>query len=198
VRAARGRQVVVQRDVGAGVMSGLIAAGLAPYWLGPELDPIAGVAHGVTAAALDAALTEAPGARAAIVVSPTFHGATPDVAELAEIAHCHGAALVVDEARGAHLSGPGRAARRFAPGPDGARLADPGRPARRFARAPALPAHAIAAGAGGDGHGPCRRRDAHPLPARRPGGAAGRAARGRRGRDAARRWSRRAALYEVP
>jgi lysine decarboxylase len=129
VRAARGRQVVVQRDAGPGVMSGLIASGLAPYWLAPELDPIAGVAHGVTAAALDAALTEAPGARAAIVVSPTFHGATPDVAELAAVAHCHGAALVVDEARGAHLPGLGEG------------------PSRRFARRPPLPAHAIAAGA---------------------------------------------------
>jgi arginine decarboxylase len=103
LRAARGRQVVVQRNVHASVVSGLIAAGLQPHWLAPELDPIAGVAHGVTASALDEALASAPGARAVIVVAPTFHGAMPDVAALAAVAHCHGAALVVDEAWGAHL-----------------------------------------------------------------------------------------------
>ena len=103
LRAARGREVVVQRNVHSSVVSGLIAAGLAPHWLAPEVDRRAGVAHGVTATALDTALTAAPGARAALVVAPTYHGAVPDVAALAAVAHAHGAALVVDEAWGAHL-----------------------------------------------------------------------------------------------
>ena len=103
LRAARGREVVVQRNVHSSVVSGLIAAGLAPRWLAPEVDYGAGVAHGVTATALDAALTAAPGARAALVVAPTYHGAVPDVAALAAVAHAHDAALVVDEAWGAHL-----------------------------------------------------------------------------------------------
>jgi arginine/lysine/ornithine decarboxylase len=118
LRSARGRQAVVARDVPASVRSGLVAAGLTAHWLAPELDPIAGVAHGVTPAALDAALDDAPGARAAIVVAPAFHGAVPDVAGLAAVAHCHGAALVVEQSRGPH-----------------------------FGRHPELPAHAIAAGA---------------------------------------------------
>jgi arginine decarboxylase len=118
LRAARGRQAVVARDVPAAVLSGLVAAGLTPHWLAPEVDPIAGVAHGVTPAALDAALDAAPGARAAIVVAPAFHGAVPDVAGLAAAAHCHGAALVVEQSRGTH-----------------------------FALHPDLPRHAIAAGA---------------------------------------------------
>ena len=93
----------MQRNVHSSVVSGLIAAGLAPHWLAPEVDRRAGVAHGVTATALDTALTAAPGARAALVVAPTYHGAVPDVAALAAVAHAHGAALVVDEAWGAHL-----------------------------------------------------------------------------------------------
>ena len=36
-------------------------------------------------------------------MSPTFHGAVPDVALLAAVAHGHGAALVVDETWGGHL-----------------------------------------------------------------------------------------------
>jgi hypothetical protein len=99
LRAARGRQAVVARDVPASVLSGLVSAGLAPHWLAPEVDPIAGVAHGVTPAALDAALGDAPGARAAIVVAPALHGAVPDVAGLAEVAHGHGATLVADASR---------------------------------------------------------------------------------------------------
>ncbi len=118
IRAARGRHVVVQRDVHPSVVAGLVAAELAPHWLAPELDPIAGVAHGVAPAALDAALTAAPGAGAAIVVAPTRHGAMPDVAALAAVARGHDAALVVDDAWGAHLP-----------------------------FHPALPRHAIAAGA---------------------------------------------------
>jgi lysine decarboxylase len=103
VRFARGRQVVVQRDAGAAIVGGIVAAGLAPHWLAPELDPIAGIAHGVSPAALDAALCEAPGARAAIVVAPARHGAMPDIPALAAVAHCHGAALVVDAGHGGHL-----------------------------------------------------------------------------------------------
>ena len=118
LRSARGRQVVVQRNVHASVVSGLIAGGLHPHWVAPEIDPVAGVAHAVTAPALDAALWAAPGARAVILVAPTYHGAMPDIAALAAIAHGHGAALVVDEAWGAHLP-----------------------------FHPALPEHAIAAGA---------------------------------------------------
>jgi lysine decarboxylase len=102
LRAVRGRQAVVARDVPAGVLSGLVAAGLTPHWLAPEFDPIAAVAHGVTPAALDAALTTAPGARAAIAAAPAFHGAVPDVAALAAVAHGHGAALVVDAGLASH------------------------------------------------------------------------------------------------
>ena len=103
LHAARGRQVVVQRDVHPATLAGLVVSGLAPHWLAPDSDPAAGVAHGVTPVALDAALSAAPGARAAIVVSPGFHGAVPDVALLAAVAHGHGAALVVDETWGGHL-----------------------------------------------------------------------------------------------
>jgi lysine decarboxylase len=52
---------------------------------------------------LDQALTENPSARAAIVVTPSYFGACADVAALADVAHRHNAALIVDEAWGAHL-----------------------------------------------------------------------------------------------
>jgi hypothetical protein len=92
--AARGRQAVVQRDAGA-VLDALIVSGLVPHWLAP-----AGVADAlrVTPAGLDAALTAAPGARAALVASGEPDAAVADVEALVEVAHGHGAALVIDAA----------------------------------------------------------------------------------------------------
>ena len=103
VRGARGRQAVVQRDVHPGMLSGLISSGLEPHWLAPQSDDRWPCPQAVTPAALDAALRAAPGARAAVVVSPTFHGAVPDIAALTAVAHRHGAALIVDQTLGGHL-----------------------------------------------------------------------------------------------
>ena len=106
VLGARGRQAVVERDAGA-VLAAITVCGLEPHWLAPELTTGGRAIHGVTPAALDAALGGAPGARAAIVALRA-----PDVAALVEAAHAHGAALVVD------ASGSGDAAAAIAAGAD--------------------------------------------------------------------------------
>jgi arginine decarboxylase len=95
--------VVVQRNVHTSTIDGLVLTGLRPSFVAPELDDELGVAHCITPAELAAALDRAPGAVAAYVVSPTYFGATADVAGLAEAAHAHGVPLVVDEAWGGHL-----------------------------------------------------------------------------------------------
>jgi arginine decarboxylase len=95
--------VVMQRNVHSSSIDGLVLSGLRPSFVAPEIDPDLGVAHCVTPEALDAALTEAPEAMAAMIVSPTYFGAVARVPELAEVAHSHGVPLVVDEAWGAHL-----------------------------------------------------------------------------------------------
>jgi arginine decarboxylase len=102
--AQRGERVVVQRTVHGSTIDGLVLAGLEPTFVAPEVDAELGLAHCVLPSALDAALARTPGAAAAIVVSPTYYGAAADVAGLARVAHAHGAALVVDEAWGAHLA----------------------------------------------------------------------------------------------
>ena len=101
--ARRGERVVVQRTVHGSTIDGLVLAGLRPTFVAPEVDAALGVAHCVLPAALDAALAATPGAAAAIVVSPTYHGAIADVRGLARVAHARGVPLVVDEAWGAHL-----------------------------------------------------------------------------------------------
>jgi lysine decarboxylase len=116
--APPGAAVVVQRNSHGSIVDGLVLSGGMPRWIAPAYEPELGMAHGVTADALDSALAVAPNAGAAFVVSPTYYGMAADVAALAEAAHARGAALVVDQAWGPH-----------------------------FGFHPALPASALAAGA---------------------------------------------------
>ena len=102
--AQAGGAVVVQRNVHASTVSGLVLSGLVPTFVAPEVDVEIGVAHCVTPESLDEALSATPDAVAAFVVSPTYYGAVADMRALVEVAHSHGVALVVDEAWGAHLA----------------------------------------------------------------------------------------------
>jgi len=99
-----GSEVVVQRNAHSSTIDALVLSGLRPTFAAPELDPELGIAHCLTAEALERALAAAPRAVAAWVVSPTYFGAVADVAALAAVAHAHGIPLVVDEAWGAHLA----------------------------------------------------------------------------------------------
>lgn len=101
--AHMGGELVVQRNVHSSVIDGMIMAGLKPTFAAPELDPELGVAHCLTPKVLRETLELCPNAAAAVIVSPTYFGASADVSALAEVAHSFGIPLVVDEAWGAHL-----------------------------------------------------------------------------------------------
>lgn len=94
--------VVAQRSTHSSWVDGLILAGLDARWVQPSLDRELGAAHGVSVAALQAALSTNPDAKAAYIVSPSYFGATADIAGLARVAHSAGVPLVVDAAWGAH------------------------------------------------------------------------------------------------
>ena len=101
--AHMGGELVVQRNVHSSVIDGMIMAGLKPTFAAPEIDPELGLAHCLTPDSLNEALDRSPDAAAAVIVSPTYFGASADVAALAGVAHARGLPLVVDEAWGAHL-----------------------------------------------------------------------------------------------
>lgn len=101
--APLGTRVVAQRNSHASVVDGLVLSGGLPSFVAPEYDAELGMAHGVTPAALACALADAPEARAAFVVSPTYFGMAADVEGLAEVAHAAGVPLVVDQAWGPHF-----------------------------------------------------------------------------------------------
>ena len=95
--------VVVQRNVHASVLDGLVLSGAAPSWVRPAFDAEHDIHHVVSPRALAGALHAQPAARAAMIVSPTYFGAVADVAGLAAAAHAAGASLVVDQSWGAHF-----------------------------------------------------------------------------------------------
>ena len=98
-----GDRVVVARTLHRSMLLGLVLAGLEPVWVRPEVDPMHGLPLGVTAAALESALTTAPDAKAVFIGDPSYVGTVGDVRALATVAHRHGIPLVVDAAWGAHL-----------------------------------------------------------------------------------------------
>jgi arginine decarboxylase len=101
--AKPGRHVLVQRNSHASVVDGLVLSGGRPSFVNPEYDEELGMAHGVTPAALRAALERSPDISAAFIVSPTYYGMAADVRGCAEVALAAGVALVVDCAWGSHF-----------------------------------------------------------------------------------------------
>lgn len=102
-----GEGVVLQRSIHSSFIDGMLVADLAPRYVMPSIDTEHGVAHGISAASLAAELERAAadGAKLAAVylVSPSYFGATADIAALAALAHAHDVPLIVDGAWGPHF-----------------------------------------------------------------------------------------------
>ncbi len=98
-----GDPVVLPRNIHKSILSGVILSGARPVFVQPELDGELGLALGVTPEAVRQALARTPGARAALVLYPTYHGVAADVRGLAAAAHDAGVPLLVDEAHGPHF-----------------------------------------------------------------------------------------------
>lgn len=102
-----GERVLMQRSSHSSFVDGVLLAGLIPAFVAPSVDTQHGIAHGLTPERLDAAIRDEKehGRKpdSVYVVSPSYFGSTADVRGLAEVAHAHGAALIVDGAWGAHF-----------------------------------------------------------------------------------------------
>jgi arginine decarboxylase len=101
--APLGARVVAQRNSHTSLIDGLVLSGGRPSFVAPEYDAELGMSHAVTPEALEGALREAPDARAAFVVSPTYYGMAADIRALARVAHAAGVPLVVDQSWGPHF-----------------------------------------------------------------------------------------------
>jgi len=101
--ARPGDKVIVARTLHKSLHAGLVLAGLEPVWVRPEVDAATGLSLGVAAQTVEQALAEAPDARAAFLVEPSYIGRLSDIEAIAELTHVAGVPLVVDQAWGAHL-----------------------------------------------------------------------------------------------
>src|SRR5436190_692521 len=101
--APQGTRIVAQRNSHASIVDGLVLSGGLPSFVAPEYDAELGITHCVTPAALERAIADAPDAKAAFLVSPTYYGMAADVRGCAEVADAAGIPLVVDQAWGPHF-----------------------------------------------------------------------------------------------
>jgi len=101
--APLGTRIVAQRNSHASMVDGLVLSGGRPSFVAPEYDDERGITHCVTPRALEQALREAPDAKAAFLVSPTYFGMAADIAGCADVAHAAGVPLVVDQSWGPHF-----------------------------------------------------------------------------------------------
>jgi lysine decarboxylase len=113
-----GREIIVTRILHRSLLLGLVLAGLRPVWVRPELDEKTGLPFAVAVSTVRDALRDHPDACGVFLGDPSYVGTTGDLSGHAAAAHNAGVPLFVDQAWAAH-----------------------------FGFHPALPAHAIAAGA---------------------------------------------------
>jgi len=97
-------KVLLQRNAHKSGIASLIISGASPVFLAPAYDDELQTAVSVTAAGVAAAFAEHPGIAVVLITRPTYEGHCADVAAIAAVCRAHGAALVVDEAHGAHLA----------------------------------------------------------------------------------------------
>ncbi|MGI3785099.1 MAG: aminotransferase class I/II-fold pyridoxal phosphate-dependent enzyme [Janthinobacterium lividum] len=113
-----GDRVVVPRTLHRSLLLGLVLAGLEPVWLPTRVDPVHGLPLGCRVADVGRCLRDHPDVVAVFVGDPTYVGSVGELPEIAGLVHAAGLPLLVDAAWGAH-----------------------------FGFHPALPAHALQAGA---------------------------------------------------
>ncbi|MBI4783456.1 MAG: aminotransferase class I/II-fold pyridoxal phosphate-dependent enzyme [Oscillatoriophycideae cyanobacterium NC_groundwater_1537_Pr4_S-0.65um_50_18] len=99
-----GDKIILPRNSHQSAIAGLILSGAIPVWIEPDSDPVWNVAHGISPAALEAALAQHSEAKAVLVVSPTYYGVCSDLTAIAHLTHHYDLPLLVDEAHGAHFA----------------------------------------------------------------------------------------------
>lgn len=98
-----GDRILVPRNCHRSVLGGLILAGLEPVYVQPAYDEEWRLTLQLSPEQVEAAFGEHPDLKAVFLTTPNYFGLAADTKKIAEIAHRHGAVLLVDEAHGPHL-----------------------------------------------------------------------------------------------
>jgi arginine decarboxylase len=98
-----GDKIILPRNVHKSTTGAMILSGAIPIYMDPEYDYEMQVDHTITPETLEKKLQEHPDAKAVFILSPTYYGASCDVAEMVKIAHKYDKPILVDEAWGPHF-----------------------------------------------------------------------------------------------
>lgn len=98
-----GDGLLLPRNSHKSMVSALVMSGARPIWMPPVADEELHTDHCVTPEVVERSLTENPDVKAVAIVSPTYYGATADLAAIERIVHARDKLLLVDEAWGPHL-----------------------------------------------------------------------------------------------
>lgn len=99
----RGDKIIMPRNVHISAINALVLCGAVPIYVNPGADDRLGIALGMTAADVEAAILANPDAKAVFVNNPTYYGICSDLARIVQIAHAHGMKVLADEAHGTHF-----------------------------------------------------------------------------------------------
>ncbi len=105
IRAAapHGSEIIVARNCHKSVYHAIELGGFCVHWIFPPESDFPNVFGSVNPETVKEMLQKYPASKAVVLTSPTYEGVISDVRRIADICHAEGAALVVDEAHGAHL-----------------------------------------------------------------------------------------------
>ncbi len=96
-----GDRILAARNCHKSVYNGIYIMGLKPSYVYPENVKL-GISGGISPEDVERELIKT-GAKAFIMVSPTYEGMTSDIEKISGVCHRHDCILIVDEAHGAHF-----------------------------------------------------------------------------------------------
>ena len=102
--SADGQQVIMTRASHRSVYGGVVLSGAMPVYIEPEYHPEVGSPLAARVEVVQRLLEANDHVAAVHITSPNYYGVISDTAKIADLAHQHGAALLVDEAHGSHLN----------------------------------------------------------------------------------------------
>lgn len=102
--ASAGQKIIMSRASHRSVYGGVVLSGAIPLYIEADYHPEIGFPLAVRAEAVQKLFEKNEDIVAVHITSPNYYGVLSDTAEIAKIAHEHGAALLVDEAHGSHLN----------------------------------------------------------------------------------------------
>lgn len=100
--ALEGEYIAISADCHKSVTRGIIISGADPVYINPHIDADTGLPAGISYEDLEKVLSFG-GIKAVVLSNPSYYGTYSDMRRVVETAHRFGAAVIVDEAHGAHL-----------------------------------------------------------------------------------------------